>query len=203
MNDILVYGAEEKKLKYKIRSTNFPLGVVDNKMLDTTLQVFDLSKGDRIYLYSDGITEARNINNELFGGERLEKCFKQSVEADVLFDKILSEIHKFTDTMAQSDDLTLIEINADVDLNAGLDKDKYDIASTVLPFPKNWSLSMSLGIADFVNTNPVSVVTKLLVNIEELVPHKENLFTILSELYNNALDHGILLRVISLRAILL
>ena len=59
--DVLIYSGQDRKLIHTIRSTNFPLGVVANESLKTDLSIFELHKGDRIILYSDGITEARNL----------------------------------------------------------------------------------------------------------------------------------------------
>lgn len=47
----------------------FPIGLVENVEYDTI--TLDYSVGDRIILYSDGITECSNNDNEMFGTEKL------------------------------------------------------------------------------------------------------------------------------------
>jgi len=188
--EVLIYSAEDKNLSHVIRSTNFPLGVVDNKSLKTDLHIFDLDKGDRIYLYSDGITEAKNIKNEQFTDERLLACFNESKPADEMFDHVLSRVNAFRGEQEQSDDLTFLEINADVD--EAVQFIESEPTAATLPYPRDWGMSMNLTKQDFIETNPVSVLTKFTTQVDGLMQHRENIFVILSELYNNALDHGVL-----------
>ena len=188
--EVLIYSAQDKKLSHVVKSTNFPLGVVDNKLLKTDLHIFDLGKGDRIYLYSDGITEARNIENEQFTDERLLACFNEGKPANEMFEHVLSSVHTFRGEQTQSDDLTFLEINADVDEAVLVSETK--LTAPALPCPKDWGMSMHLTKQDFIETNPVSIITKFSSQVDGLMQHRENIFVILSELYNNALDHGVL-----------
>lgn len=188
--DVLIYSGRDRRLAHTIASRNFPLGVVDNNTLKTDLTIIELYKGDRIVLYSDGITEARDVTNEQFGTQRLLECFSQGIESDKLFDHILENVSKFRGKQIQSDDLTLLEINADIDLLPALEHE--GISTVVMPYPDNFGINMDLRPRDFRETNPVSILTKFVTQIETLCPHKENIFVILSELYNNALDHGVL-----------
>ena len=189
--DVLIYSAENKKLKHIVCSTNFPLGVVSNEQLKTDVHIFDLSKGDRVYLYSDGITEARNREREEFGETRLRRCFEQGKPADQVFIEILETVTEFRGDEKQSDDVTLLEINADDGLLKGKSLTKVTGTAT-LPYPSNWNMSMMLTKRDFIETNPVSILTKFTTQVDGLMLHRENIFIVLSELYNNALDHGLL-----------
>jgi len=189
--DVLIYSGKKKKLKHTVRSNNFPLGVVNNDRLKTDVHIFDLNKGDRVYLYSDGITEAKNQAREEFGEERLLRCFEKGNSADGLFESILETINEFRGDEEQSDDLTLLEINADPSL---LSNEIFDnsASTATLPYPSNWNMNMMLTKRDFIETNPVSILTKFTTQVDGLMQHRENIFIVLSELYNNALDHGVL-----------
>ena len=189
--DVLIYSAEEKRLKHIVTSTNFPLGVVENERLKTDVHVFDLSKGDRVYLYSDGITETRNKEHEEFSEQRLLNCFNQKKTADEMFAHIIDTVNKFRGNEDQSDDLTLLEINADSHLKSEVTA-KQVTGASILPYPSNWTMNLLLTKRDFIETNPVSILTKFTTQVDGLLQHREDIFIILSELYNNALDHGIL-----------
>ena len=84
----------------------------------------------------------------------------------------------------------ILEINADVDEAVQLIAAAP--ATATLPYPRDWGMSMNLTKQDFIETNPVSVLTKFTTQVDGLMQHRENIFVILSELYNNALDHGVL-----------
>lgn len=71
-----------------------------------------LDKNDAVYMYTDGVTEAQNIKDELFSDERLMKLFneksysKMSVK-DVLND-VQTEIDNYCADAEQSDDITML-----------------------------------------------------------------------------------------------
>jgi phosphoserine phosphatase RsbU/P len=52
-----------------IGTGGFPIGLIEDAEYDTI--VMDYRPGDRLVLYSDGITECENMNGEMFGQERL------------------------------------------------------------------------------------------------------------------------------------
>lgn len=67
-----------------------------------------LQAGDGLLIYSDGITEAANDDQQLYGDERLIEVLRQSPQASAteLNRLILQSIREFADTAAQSDDIT-------------------------------------------------------------------------------------------------
>ena len=75
-------------------------------------QTIDLHKGDRLILYTDGIVEAMNPGEEMFGEERLaQSCLRYN--RDPLKDQlehIVEEVFEFQGTGSVQDDITLIGI---------------------------------------------------------------------------------------------
>ncbi len=71
-----------------------------------------LSHNDTIVFYTDGITEAFNINEELFGFQRLESLLKSInfSSSEELVKMINQEIFKFSKGMPQSDDMTVLAL---------------------------------------------------------------------------------------------
>ncbi len=71
-----------------------------------------LEPGDTIVVYSDGITETMNEQEEEFGEERFEKLLtgNSTVSAEELLRKIISETERFAGNQPQSDDKTLLII---------------------------------------------------------------------------------------------
>jgi sigma-B regulation protein RsbU (phosphoserine phosphatase) len=61
---------------HSLDSSGLPVGVIPDAEYDKA--EIDLQEGDRIYLYSDGVTEAANDARELFGLERLERVIADS-----------------------------------------------------------------------------------------------------------------------------
>ncbi len=73
---------------------------------------FLFEKDELLVLYSDGITEAMNKDEEEFGDSRLIEVIKKNrnESAEKLIDKILEEVHEFTGTTPQMDDMTLVVV---------------------------------------------------------------------------------------------
>jgi sigma-B regulation protein RsbU (phosphoserine phosphatase) len=87
-----------------------PMGVAD---LDYGLDVMTLNPGDTLALYTDGVTEAMNINNNEFGENRLlsvlTDCAADPSPRNIT-DSILLAVSKFTAGQEQSDDITILAL---------------------------------------------------------------------------------------------
>jgi sigma-B regulation protein RsbU (phosphoserine phosphatase) len=73
----------------------------------------NLNPGDRLFLYTDGVTEATNTHNELYGEERLLAFMDQnaSVEATKLLPALKANIDEFVGEAPQFDDITMLMLD--------------------------------------------------------------------------------------------
>ena len=69
-------------------------------------------KGDRLVLYTDGIIEAHDLDQQLFGAARLEEFLqrRQKRSSRQTVDQLIEEVHLFSQGAMQHDDMTLIVI---------------------------------------------------------------------------------------------
>jgi sigma-B regulation protein RsbU (phosphoserine phosphatase) len=69
-----------------------------------------LAPGDVVVMYTDGVTEASDADNQMFGDERLEKLVRDGVHlgAEEIKQWIMDEVLNFTAGLPQGDDITLI-----------------------------------------------------------------------------------------------
>ena len=95
------------------KGDTFPLGILEDVGYQETR--LHLAPGDKIVLYTDGIVEAMNDKEEIFGFERLIEIVQgaRSMTADSLLKEILDKVNVFAGGAAQHDDLTVIIISAD------------------------------------------------------------------------------------------
>lgn len=72
--------------------------------------VMELAPGDTLYLYTDGVTEATDANQELFGEERLQTALNEQPDlpVDDLLPKIKHCIDEFVGDAEQFDDITML-----------------------------------------------------------------------------------------------
>ena len=69
-----------------------------------------LGEGDRLFLYTDGVPEATNVENKLYGEERLLTFMNQNsgVEAEKLLPALKANIDEFVGEAPQFDDITML-----------------------------------------------------------------------------------------------
>ena len=92
---------------------HLPLGVMDNMVY--TIQETVLQSGESLFLYTDGLTEAKNEKHEQFGLKRVEKGLQDCIgnESNVsekLIRTMTNRVNGFVDDAEQSDDLTMLAI---------------------------------------------------------------------------------------------
>lgn len=75
-------------------------------------QKLTLKKGECIYLYTDGVTEALNRKQELLGDPRLEQMLRNNEDSCYnvceFMDRMYEEVDKFADGEEQADDITMV-----------------------------------------------------------------------------------------------
>ena len=70
----------------------------------------NMEPGDRLLLYTDGITEAHSMAGEIYGMERLRNVFDASYDesGETVLDRITESVNIFADGEPQFDDMTMI-----------------------------------------------------------------------------------------------
>ena len=93
--------------------SNLPVGVMPDWVY--TRQEMQLQSQDTIFLYTDGLNEAENVDHAQFGDNRIvsvaEACLaERQVQPATLVDRMTEAVHRFVDEAEQSDDLTMLAI---------------------------------------------------------------------------------------------
>jgi sigma-B regulation protein RsbU (phosphoserine phosphatase) len=91
-------------------SDAFILGMFDFASYQS--RTFHLDKGDILVVYSDGLTDAQNQQEEMFGETRLLQLIRQEAPSgsDALEQTFLKAIEEFTQGMPQTDDITFVVV---------------------------------------------------------------------------------------------
>ncbi|MEW6982724.1 SpoIIE family protein phosphatase [Colwelliaceae bacterium 6471] len=194
--DSYIFDADAN-IKHQISSSHPPLGVLPKLLPDTRLTVYSISAMDRVVLISDGIIEARNQNKEMYGYERFLIAVKQGVLTDNVSQMVLNDINMFCENAVQEDDISLLDIpcggweqqfnieavNAH---NVDYMEDVYDALTPV------WKWNLNLTGKRLSSINPIPLAMNQINEIEGAGDHWQHLYTILTELFVNAIDHGVL-----------
>ncbi|MGD2271477.1 MAG: SpoIIE family protein phosphatase [Desulfobacterales bacterium] len=107
--DIIIYRASSNRTEI-VPTKGTWLGITDdirNYLVDVSAT---LEVGDIVLLFTDGITEATNLNGEMFGQKRLEHAINQYADLQVakIVEKIIKDVINFQEK--QLDDITLLAI---------------------------------------------------------------------------------------------
>ena len=185
-------------IKHKVPSCHPPMGVLPSLITDIGLTVLSVDNSDRVVLISDGIVEARNEAGEMFEFERFEQAAKLGVIQQNVSKVVLKKVNEFCQNMSQEDDISLIDLPcegwqknitvnqlhaSDIDENGVLDNNSLEPA---------WRWVLNLTGERLAKVNPIPMAMNQIQEIEGHAEHWQNLFTILTELFINALDHGVL-----------
>ncbi|MHC6226634.1 SpoIIE family protein phosphatase [Pseudomonas sp. X10] len=169
-------------------SRHLPLGILAPEQFDDSTEVLPLREGERLLLLSDGVVDTSDEQDQLFGVERLRAVLAGNQDPEHLFGEVLQALERFGGRAR--DDISLLEIRM-----VGPDQ----LAAPAVVYsdsgrssPLDWSLHFELRGDSLKRFNPVPYLVQLLQEIHGLRPSSGALYSVLSELYSNALEHGVL-----------
>jgi phosphoserine phosphatase RsbU/P len=113
-NPALLFQAKTCTLK-RLDSSCPPIGL--NPEESCELASADLTSGDVLVFYTDGVTEAENVLAEEFGMERLSAVVQRgsSLSAEALMDDIFRSAANFSKEVGFSDDVTILVVKCNFD----------------------------------------------------------------------------------------
>lgn len=98
----------------KAEGSRFPLGVM--KTPSYRRQALQLKRGDILLLHTDGVTEAMNAHEEMFGQDRLELLMNELAGKDLgaraMVQELKNRVFRFSGQTDQHDDVTIVIIKA-------------------------------------------------------------------------------------------
>ena len=94
--------------------SGLPLGLIDGGSYNVF--TLDCGAGDKVLLYTDGVTEAMNVDDELYGEERLEVVVNAAADErpEALVKEVRRDVASFAQGAEQSDDITILALEADL-----------------------------------------------------------------------------------------
>jgi CheY-like chemotaxis protein/serine phosphatase RsbU (regulator of sigma subunit) len=185
--EVLLLG-QQGQLLHRVPSTHLPLAVASPERFDPIPTVLPMAPGERLLCWTDGVIESRNQAGEEFGEERLAEFISRfERHPQAIFDGLLEELEAFHGS--PEDDISLLEVVMQP-LKAPpatlLHEDVRHLDA------QDWQLAYTFRAASIREHNPLPFLIKVLMEVPGLRSHAGRLFIILSELYSNALEHGLL-----------
>lgn len=175
---------------HRFSRRHLPLGVLDDTEFETSAETCAFGDEAQLVLYSDGVIEAESKVGEMFGQERLIAVFA-GTPAERRLELAVDALSKHMGDSAMCDDVSLVVVSCQREkLAADAVKDVADVPSS--DDPGNWKFGLRLGAAELRKLDVVPLLLGLASQFDGTRDRTGELFIILSELFNNSLDHGLL-----------
>lgn len=176
-----------------VQSRHLALGILSDQRFNDATEVFPMGIGSKLLTFSDGVIEAENQESKMYGCHRVEHVIQDSLNASTaehLIERLKSSIDEFVGTQGLSDDISIASIlmtSADA-FSAGNQQLGIEIQNK----PMKWRFSYELEGQALRYAEPTPVIQKLIQDAPIFSTQMTNIYTVVSELFVNALDHGVL-----------
>ncbi|QBC44791.1 ATP-binding SpoIIE family protein phosphatase [Iodobacter fluviatilis] len=186
-------------VKHTWKSSHLPLGIVPTHAMDLMTDRYYFNEPACLTAYSDGLIEARHSVKGDYGLERLLKVLAE-VPATERLKHAQNDLAAFLEGEAHHDDISLV-------LAYFGDKDKTSSTAVERVFHSTevvnistlaalgesaWRYSVALGVDEIRHINTVPFMMNFIGGVRSLEFSQSDVFLILTELFVNALDHGVL-----------
>ncbi|MCQ3830487.1 SpoIIE family protein phosphatase [Microbulbifer elongatus] len=181
-----------------LESRHLPLGVLSSDQISSAIVNIRVLPGDRLFLWSDGIHEARNSKGEHFGESRLLNILRETSAGNApagvgrpIFDEILMAVSAHA--AEQHDDLSLVELDLSDPglLRRGCPEHEMSGERKGGRIGE-WSINFRLTETELRETDPLPHLLSVLGQMPGAARFQEDLAIALGELFRNALEHGVL-----------
>ena len=189
MPDLLVLDEANREVA-RVASANLPLGIVDSAQTDSRVERVAVAPGHRFLAYSDGLIEAHAPDGKMFGEARLAEVIAGAAAGEDLVSRVLGALDRHLQSRPLHDDVSLLQVTCgarpqEVEAECARAARSHRPASA-------WSVQTTLSGSAMRSSDPVPTLVQCITELQGLEAHRQPLFTILSELYSNALEHGLL-----------
>lgn len=175
-------------LRTPLESRHLPLGVLSAEAFEDRTEVFPMAPGDRVFLLSDGVIDTGSTGDELFGVQRLQAVFAANRDEESLLEEIRQALEDFGGQAR--DDVSMVEVSLPELAERAPPALVYSDSGQSCPL--DWSVSFEFRGQTLKRFNPLPYLLQLLLEVHGLRSQSGALYSVLAELYSNALEHGVL-----------
>ncbi|MBI5438538.1 MAG: SpoIIE family protein phosphatase [Nitrosomonadales bacterium] len=180
----------EGRLLHSYAPRNLPLGILPEKDFSAKPEILYYDEDCQLCLFSDGLLEACSPQGEHFGNGRVIEVFARTAHGS-RFGALIEELDRHLQGQRAHDDISLVLVDISDEIDTGVLSVRPD-AQKATEKSDDWRIAVSLGANELKYLDVVPLLTQIVAKIHATREHRSALFLILSELFNNALDHGVL-----------
>jgi len=180
----------EGKVSMQWASNHPPLGILPPALFSGDTDTVVFHEPGQLVLCSDGLVEAEGADGRWLGLAGTLDLLARAREADGGFAALREGLERHLGGRPGRDDISCILVQVPMERRREV--------RAASPMPRHqgrveeWQLSLAFGASELRYIDVVPAVLGLMTQVEVLKPHQGSLFLVISELFNNALDHGLL-----------
>ncbi|MGV6851647.1 MAG: SpoIIE family protein phosphatase [bacterium] len=197
MPHLMVSDGESGEIRRAIEPRHLPLGIIADFDSEQYYEVIPLTPNDRIIAFSDGLQEACNQDNVMFGMERVMESLETNnhLNPQQTLQALKQSALDFCGQTKLQDDISIVAVQCTEKLidaiqnytfDERIEKTRQQAKDSVQHF------TLEIRGVEFDHLDPVSTLVQQLKNCRGPDADAESLQMIFSELLNNAVDHGLL-----------
>lgn len=190
-NPPVILLAEDGTELARFASSHLPLGIMRSREMDLSFDRFSLKGDAQLIVCSDGVVEATSPSGAQLGVERIIEAAAAAPRA-ARMRAINQALDEHLAGRKPHDDLSIVFVDCGAEI--GKNQGKAD------PVPNagaralgQWRFQIELSPDELRQIDVVPMLGAMLERMMIPGVHRSNLFVVLSELFNNALDHGVLM----------
>ena len=178
------------KVSIQWASNHPPLGVLPPGLFSNTTETVVCHEPGQLLLCSDGLVEAEDTAGRWLGFSGALDLLAAENDPLRRFDALRLGLERHLAGRAARDDISCMLIQVPIE--------RRRVLRFVPPAPTHqghvaeWQLSLAYSAPELRYIDVVPAVLGFMTQVEALKPHQGTLFLVISELFNNALDHGLL-----------
>lgn len=176
------------QLQHRIKPQHMALGILPRAQFNSQLEHYFVNPGQRLVMFTDGVVEACNEQDEMIGETRFADWVTEMLDSgcsEAQFNAIVERITNYTGDTALNDDLSLLCLKCQP---TGMEPTAKPLNDYHLPF----QLRVVLTEDDIRNRDPMQRMVDSLTKLDALQPHKTSLYLLFAESFNNLLEHSVL-----------
>ncbi|HLP97128.1 MAG TPA: SpoIIE family protein phosphatase [Sideroxyarcus sp.] len=182
---------KDGELLHQWKSRYLPLGILDEKSFAAEVEVFHFEEDCQLFLFSDGLPEAESPDGAQFGRERIVSLLREAAPS-YRFDMLMRALEKHLAGSRAHDDVSIALVNITQQQAQQAHEHHASVVEEKVDTNSPWRVAVTLGADELKYVDAVPLLMQMVTRLHVTSEHHSSLYVILSELFNNALDHGVL-----------
>lgn len=190
-NPAAIFVSDGGGLEQRFESRHLPLGILSDAEFDAKTEVYDWKEPGQLMLFSDGVVNAVNDEHEAFGIERAVRLM-HAMPREQRLSAIRDAVESFADAQPAQDDLSIMSVRCLCESRVP----QLQTSGAAHAQPRGaagcWHFAVELGPHQLKHEDTIPMLMQWVAGMGIETSLEKKCFFVLTELFCNALDFGLL-----------